>query len=154
MTDIRRDLHLRQGPLVLALLLAHVGLFVTAWLLLRQVPSLRGTPSIIYALMLATSATPVFGIAVLEPLLGPTSAATVGLVALTINFTVPVAMVLLEIDAAGKSKETTSNTHKPSPVMTGLNAGLKSPFSGHQFSASSSPLLASICRLRSQAASN
>jgi predicted permease len=127
MTDIRRDLLLQQGPLVLALLLSHLGLFVVAWLLLRLVPSLRGTPSIIYALILATSATPVFGIAVLEPLLGATSAATVGLVALSINFTVPLAMVLLEVDAAGKNKTTTTAPHKPSPVMTGLNAGLKSP---------------------------
>jgi predicted permease len=127
MTDIRRALLLQQGPLVLALLLSHLGLFVVAWLLLRLVPSLRGTPSIVYALILATSATPVFGIAVLEPLLGPTSAATVGLVALSINFTVPLAMVLLEVDAAGKNKATTTDSHKPSPVMTGLNAGLKSP---------------------------
>jgi predicted permease len=127
MTQIRKDLLLQQGRLVLSLILVHLGLFVAAWLLLRLAPSLRGTPSIIYALMLATSATPVFGIAVLEPLLGATSAATVGLVALTINFTVPLAVVLLEIDAAGKHKETTTSPHKPNPVITGLNAGLKSP---------------------------
>ena len=127
MTQIRKDLLLQQGRLVLALFLAHVGLFVFAWLILRLVPLFRGTPSIIYALMLATSATPVFGLAVLEPVLGPTSAAAVGLVALTINFTVPLAMVLLEVDAAGKNKQAATNTHKPSPVMTGLNAGLKSP---------------------------
>jgi predicted permease len=36
-------------------------------------------------------------------------------------------MVLLEVDAAGKSKQTATNAHKPSPVMTGLTAGLKSP---------------------------
>jgi predicted permease len=127
MTDIRRDLLLQQGRLVLALILAHAGLFLVAWLALRLVPSMRGTPSIIYALMLGTSATPVFGLAVLEPLLGPTSAGAVGLVALTINLTVPPAVILLEIDAAGKHKQTTTNPHSPSPVMIGLNAGLKSP---------------------------
>jgi predicted permease len=127
MTDIRRDLLLQQGRLVLALILAHAGLFVVAWLLLRLVPSLRGTPSIIYALMLATSATPVFGLAVLQPLLGPTSAGAVGLVALTINLTVPAAVVLLEIDAAGKYKERTTNPYEPRQVMIGSNAGLKSP---------------------------
>lgn len=73
MTDIRRDLLLQQGRLVLALILAHTGLFLVAWLLLRALKPLRGTPSIIYALMLSTSATPVFGLAVLEPILGPTS---------------------------------------------------------------------------------
>lgn len=127
MTDIRKDLLLQQGRLVLALILVHVGLFVAAWLVLGRAKSLTGTPSIIYALMLATSATPVFGLAVLEPLLGPTSAGAVGLVALTINLTVPPAVVLLEIDAARKHKETTRDPHDPSPVSAGLNAGLKSP---------------------------
>ena len=67
--------------------------------------SLRGTASIIYALVIATSATPVFGFAVLEPLLVATTGGAVGLVALTINLTVPVAVVFLEMDAAGKRKE-------------------------------------------------
>ena len=47
MTQIRKDLLLQQGQLVLALFLAHVGLFVAAWLILRLVPLFRGTPSII-----------------------------------------------------------------------------------------------------------
>jgi len=89
MTDIPKDLLLQQGRLVLALILSHAGLFVVAWLFLRMVKSLSGTASIIYALMLATSATPVFGLAVLEPLLGRTSGGAVGLVALAINLTVP-----------------------------------------------------------------
>jgi predicted permease len=127
MTDIPKDLLLQQGRLVLALTLAHVGLFLAAWLLLPLVKSLSGTPSIIYALALATSATPVFGLAILKPLLGPTSAGAVGLVALAINLTVPLAMVLLEIDAAGKHGETATDSHRPNPVLTGLNAGLKSP---------------------------
>src|SRR4029077_10229968 len=84
MTDIRKELLLQQGPLVVALILSHAGLFLVAWLGLSFVKSLRGTASIIYALVLATSATPVFGLAVLEPILGPTSAGAVGLVALAI----------------------------------------------------------------------
>src|SRR6266446_6143332 len=127
MTDIRKDLLLQQGPLVLALILAHAGLFLAAWLGLRFVKSLRGTPSIIYALMLSTSATPVFGLAVLEPILGPTSAGAVGLVALAINLTVPPAAVLLEIDAAAKHQQGATDHSKPNPILTGLNAGLKSP---------------------------
>jgi malonate transporter len=78
MTDIPKDLLLQQGRLVLALILSHAGLFVVAWLLLRMVKSLSGTASIIYALMLATSATPVFGLAVLEPLLRRTSGGAMG----------------------------------------------------------------------------
>jgi len=126
MTEIRRDLLLHQGRLVLALVIAHLGLFLAGWLLLRLVKSLRGTASIIYALALATSATPVFGFAVLEPLLGPTAGGAVGLVALSINFTVPLAVVLLELDAAGKRTEMAGSS-RPSPVLTGLSAGLKSP---------------------------
>jgi len=105
MTDIRKDLLLQQGPLVIALILAHAGLFVAAWLGLSLVKSLRGTPSIIYALVLSTSATPVFGLAILKPILGPTSAGAVGLVAPAINLTVPPAVILLEMDAAAKHQQ-------------------------------------------------
>src|ERR1700677_4528127 len=127
MTDIPKDLLLQQGRLVLALILSHAGLFVVAWVFLRMAKSLRGTASIIYALMLATSATPVFGLAVLEPLLGRTSGGAVGLVALAINLTVPPAVILLEMDAAAKDLRVATNSSKPSAIVTGLNAGLKSP---------------------------
>jgi len=126
MTEIRKELLLEQGRLVLALVIAHPVLFLLAWILLRQVRSLRGTASIIYALALATSATPIFGFAVLEPLLGATAGGAVGLVALAINLTVPLAVVLLEMDAAGKQTEA-AGSPKKSPVLAGLNAGLKSP---------------------------
>lgn len=101
MTEIPRELLLQQGRLVLALILSHDGLFLVAWLLLRRVKSLQGAASIIYALLLATSATPVFGIAVLQPLLGDTSTGTVGLVALAINLVVPAAIILLEMSPRG-----------------------------------------------------
>lgn len=127
MTDIRRNLLLQQGRLVLALILAHLGLFLLAWIVLKQFKSLRGTAAIIYGLMLATSATPVFGLAVLEPILGATSAGAVGLVALAINLTVPLAVVLLEMDAAAKNQQGGTDGPKTSPVLKGLKAGLKSP---------------------------
>jgi malonate transporter len=126
MTHIQKDLLLKQGRLVLALIIAHTGLFLVAWLALRLTKPLSGTPSIIYALMLSTSATPVFGLAILEPILGPTAAGAVGLVALAINLTVPPAVVLLEMDAAAK-KQSYGGHSKPNPVLTGLNAGLRSP---------------------------
>src|SRR5579863_8588541 len=93
MTDIQRSLLLEQGKVVLALLFAHVGFFVICWLILQRVEQFKGTAAVICALFLSTSATPVFGIAVLQPLLGPTSAGTVGLVALAINLTVPLAII-------------------------------------------------------------
>ena len=127
MTDIPRDLLLGQGRLVLALILSHVGLFLIAWIALKQIASLRGTPAIIYSLMLATSATPVFGLAVLEPILGTSSAGAVALVALAINVTVPLAIVLLEMDAAARNRAPGTTTSTSNPVITGLKAGLKSP---------------------------
>lgn len=126
MTDIPKNLLLQQGRL--ALILSHAGLFLVAWFALGFVKPLHGTPSIIYSLMLSTSATPVFGLAVLRPILGPTSAGAVGLVALAINFTVPPAVILLEMDAATKRPHVAADTSKkPNAILTGLNAGLKSP---------------------------
>src|SRR5215475_15178319 len=127
MTDIPRNLLLQQGRLVLALILAHVGLFFVAWFLLGFIQSMRGTPAILYALMLSTSATPVFGLAVLQPILGPTSGGAVGLVALAINLVVPPAVVLLEMDAAAKNQQAAADRSKPNPVLTGLASGLQSP---------------------------
>jgi malonate transporter and related proteins len=81
------------------LIFSHDGLFLVAWRLLPRVTPLQGPGPIIYAvLLLATSATPVFGIAVL---LGDTSAGTVGLVALAINLVVPAAIILLEMSSPG-----------------------------------------------------
>ena len=127
MTEIPNDLLLQQGPLVLALILSHAGLFLAAWFVLGLVRPLRGTPSIICALSVSTSATPVFGLAVLEPILGPTSGGAVGLVALAINLTVPPAVILLEIDAATKHRGATTAPSHSSAIRKGLNAGLKSP---------------------------
>jgi predicted permease len=127
MTEIPRELLLQQGRLVLALMIAHVGLFWVAWLLLRRVKALQGAASIIWALMLATSATPVFGIAVLQPLLGDTSAGTVGLVALAINLVVPSAIILLEVESSGTGAASAGASSQQAQVLSGLKSGLKSP---------------------------
>jgi malonate transporter len=127
MTEIPKELLLQQGPLVLALILSHDGLFIVAWLLLRNVKSLQGPASIIYALLLATSATPVFGIAVLQPLLGDTSSGTVGLVALAINLVVPAAIILLEVSATGMGAVSAPSSSRRAQIVAGLMSGLKSP---------------------------
>src|SRR5262249_14183911 len=124
MTEIKKDLLLQQGSLVLALILCHAGLFLVTWFVLGRIRSLRGTPSIIYPLIVSPSATPVFGLAVLEPILGPTSGGAVGLVALAINLSVPPAIILLEMDAATKQKDTTTSSSQPSPFVKGLTSGL------------------------------
>jgi predicted permease len=125
MTEIPRELLLQQGRLVLALILSHDGLFLVAWLLLRRVKSLQGAASIIYALLLATSATPVFGVAVLQPLLGDTSTGTVGLVALAINLVVPAAIILLEMSHSATGAIPSSS--RRTQVLSGLKSGLMSP---------------------------
>lgn len=127
MTEIPKELLLQQGRLILALILAHVGLFLVAWLFLRKLKALQGAASIISALMLATSATPVFGIAVLQPLLGNTSAGTVGLVALSINLVVPTAIVLLEMESPGKGTASATSSSHRAQVLSGFKSGLKSP---------------------------
>jgi len=127
MTEIPRELLLQQGRLVLALILAHVGLFLVAWILLRRLKTLQGPASIICALMLATSATPVFGIAVLQPLLGDTSAGTVGLVALAINLVVPTAIILLESESSGTGGAASAVSSPRAQALSGLKSGLKSP---------------------------
>ncbi len=126
MTEISRELLLQQGRLVLALIVAHVGLFLVAWLFLRGLKTLQGPASIVIALMLATSATPVFGIAVLQPLLGDTTAGTVGLVALAINLVVPTAIILLESQSAGKAAASGVSLPR-AQALSGLKSGLKSP---------------------------
>ena len=98
-----------------------------AWACLRLSKTLSSPAAIIYALMLSTSTTPVFGLAVLQPLLGPTSSGVVGLIALAINLTVPPAVILLETDAASKQQQIASNSTKQNLILTGLSAGLKSP---------------------------
>jgi malonate transporter len=127
MTQIPRALLLQQGCLVLALILAHDGLFLVSWFLLRRLKSLPGPASIIWALMLATSATPVFGIAVLQPLLGDTSVGTVGLVALAINLVVPAAIILLEMGSSGSGAAPASSSSRRAQVLSGLKSGLRSP---------------------------
>jgi malonate transporter and related proteins len=126
MTKIPKELLLQQGRLVLALILSHDGLFLAAWLLLRRVKSMQGPASIIYALLLATSATPVFGIAVLQPLLGDTSTGTVGLVALAINLVVPAAIILLEMSNPGSRPGSLGSPSPRAQVLAGLKSGLQS----------------------------
>ena len=126
MTEIPRTLLLQQGRLVVALILAQVGLFVVAWAALNLISSLRGAPAILYALMLSISATPDFGLAVLKPVLGPTAPGAVALVALSINLVVPATVVLLDVDAA-RHENMAQNGSTSSPILTGLSSGLKSP---------------------------
>jgi malonate transporter len=119
MTDIRKDLLLQRGRLVFALLLAHIGLFLVAMFVLQRIESRKGAGAIICALILSGSATPVFGIAVLQPLLGDTSTGTIGLVALAMNLMMPVAIIFLEVTGAKVSAASPGTSSQSSPVLGG-----------------------------------
>lgn len=113
---------LQLGRLVVALILAHVGLFFVAWVALGFIQSLRGTPAILYVLMLSTSGTPVFGFSrswVLPP------RAAVRFVALSTHLGVPATVVLSEVDTA-KHQRIARDRSTSSPVLTGLASVLKS----------------------------
>jgi predicted permease len=62
---------------------------------------------------------------VLQPLLGDTSAGTVGLVALAINLVVPTAIILLESSGTGGAASALSSPR--AQALSGLKSGLKSP---------------------------
>ena len=93
------------------------------------------TRSAVYGLVIATSATPVFGSSVLSPLLGDTSIGTVGLVSLAINLTVPLAVILLEVAQASTAAQAPAQITAPigkavpnsNPIRKGLLSGLSSP---------------------------
>jgi malonate transporter and related proteins len=63
---------------------------------------------------------------VLQPLLGDTSAGTVGLVALAINLVVPAAIILLESQTPAKGAAAPALSPR-AQVLSGLKSGLKSP---------------------------
>jgi len=131
MSALPQGLLATQLKLVLCLIAVHVGLFLLAHLILHTVFHVDTARSIIFSLILVATAAPIFGGAVLAPLLGNTTMAAVGLVALAFNLVVPLAITLFEIDAASKPLDQenpqASQTPKRSPVIVGLIVGLKSP---------------------------
>lgn len=127
MSALPRDLLLGQGKLAVALLFVHVGMLLLTHAILHSIFKVQTTRSLIFSLIVATSATPIFGVAVLSPLLGKTTIGAVGLVAVAINFAVPAAVILLEVDAAAKPSATGSKPKPGSPVLNGMKAGLRSP---------------------------
>ena len=103
MSGLPKALLAPQTRLICCLLVVHVGLLLIGYLFLERVVRLDSTRSLIFALLVITSATPVFGVAMLSPLLGPTTIGAVGLVSLAMNLAVPIGITLLEIDRAKKT---------------------------------------------------
>lgn len=130
MSGLPKALLAPQTRLIFCLLVVHVGLLLIGNLVLQRVFHLDTTRSLIFALLLIASSTPVFGVAMLSPLLGPTTIGAVGLVSLAMNLAVPVGITLLEIERAKKvSVQGTTTAHGTSanPIRTGLLLGVRSP---------------------------
>jgi malonate transporter len=130
MSMLPRELLASQTKLAFCLIVVHVGVLLAAHAILHWGFKVDAARSLVFSLTLATSATPVFGVAVLSPLLGSTSIGAVGLVALAINCAVPLAVILFEMNAAiqvPSSSNSISNAHKKNPALSGLLSGLRSP---------------------------
>ncbi len=131
MAGFSRATLVSQWKLALCLTLVHPGLLIAAYLMFRYILHFQNTRSLIFALTLATSATPVFGVAVLSPLLGPTSIGAVGLVAVGINTVIPIGVILLDIDAgrrdAQPSKPEDSHPAEHASLIRGIKSGFSSP---------------------------
>ena len=137
MSALPRSLFAAQLKLTLCLITVHVGLFLLAHLFLRLVLHFETARSLVFSLIPVTSAAPIFGAAILSPLLGSTTIAAAGLVALAMNLVVPIAITLFEIDAVKKpgnhkkpddqASPSTPQVPAKNPVVAGITAGLKSP---------------------------
>jgi len=99
MTGNRFDLLQQQRPLLVSLLVAHVGLFLLSFLVPSLLTSLRATGAVILALALATSFIPVFEIAFLQPPFGSGNDDAVRWFVLALNLMIPVVIIFLESNA-------------------------------------------------------
>lgn len=111
--QIKRDLLLQQGPLLLVILAVHLGLFGVLWRALRGRFGLSPVAVILLALGLSTSSASVYGPAVLSPVAGAASGGAIGLVTLVTNIVVPLALFMLQRAAAAKG----------TPSSAGANPG-------------------------------
>ena len=120
-----------QLKLALCLIVVHVGLFLLAHFILHKFFHVETARSLVFSLFLVISAAPIYGIPVLSPLLGNTTVAAVGLMSLAMNLAVPVAIILFEINAAKRPVDqgnpSTPQRAVKSPIVVGIEAGLKSP---------------------------
>ncbi len=101
---IKRPELLREGPVVLALVVAYVGVFLLAFGVYRWWGKRSGAEASLAGLLLASPAAPFFGPAVVTPLYGAESGLMIAIVALVINVTqVPLGIVLIGAGGGGKA---------------------------------------------------
>jgi malonate transporter len=121
-----RDQLLQQGPLVLALLIGIVGLYVIVLLLGRQFFRHAMGVAALQAITVCFSAGPYFGPAVLTPVYGASSAVAISMIAIILNIViVPTTLVLIEISRGVESSAAKSIASLVGPAV--VNA-VKAPF--------------------------
>jgi Membrane transport protein len=122
-----RDQLLQQGPLVLALLIGIVGLYVIVLLLGRQLFRHAMGVAALQAITVCFSAGPYFGPAVLTPVYGASSAVAISMIAIILNIViVPMTLVLIEISRGTESSAAKSSI--ASLVGPALVNAVKAPF--------------------------
>jgi malonate transporter len=121
-----RDQLLQQGPLVLALLIGTVGLYVIVFLLGRKLFRHAMGVAALQAITVCFSAGPYFGPAVLTPVYGASSAVAISMIAIILNIViVPMTLVLIEISRGTKCSAGKSIASLVGPAL--VNA-VKTPF--------------------------
>jgi malonate transporter len=121
-----RDQLLQQGPLVLALLIGTVGLYVIVFLLGRKFFRHAMGVAALQAITVCFSAGPYFGPAVLTPVYGASSAVAISMIAIILNIViVPMTLVLIEISRGTKCSAGKSIASLVGPAL--VNA-VKTPF--------------------------
>ena len=121
-----RDQLLQQGPLVLALLIGTVGLYVIVFLLGRKLFRHAMGVAALQAITVCFSAGPYFGPAVLTPVYGASSAVAISMIAIILNIViVPMTLVLIEISRGTKCSAGQSIASLVGPAL--VNA-VKTPF--------------------------
>jgi malonate transporter len=122
-----RDQLLQQGPLILALLISMVGLYVIVLFLGKRLFRHSLRVAALQAIVVTFSAGPYFGPAVLNPIYGASSAVAISMIALILNIIiVPTTLVLI-----GISRETPTSGARSSVgslVRPALVNAIKAPF--------------------------
>jgi predicted permease len=106
MYSLDRATLLRQGPLLVVMLMGYSGLFVALYAIVKGLMRYSKVSATIFSLCMSSSAVPIYGLAVFRPLYGAQSDGVVGMVALVTNIAqISIAVLLLQDpDPAGGAK--------------------------------------------------
>jgi malonate transporter len=124
---VSRTQLLQETPLLLAMLVSLVAMYVVVFLLGKLLFRHTVGVAALQAIAVSFTAGPFFGLAVLSPIYGASSAVAIGLIALVLNIViVPVTLVLLGIS----QEPAEAGTKSPAGALLGsaLVHAIKAPF--------------------------